>query len=157
VYIKLVVLLRNYVTMMHGQQNIKNGWATIVVVGRLRVKTEKLPASLLTFNLPLPLHFSISYHDLYSYHNQNFRVSLGNQNPLPPTAYSRGLLIFKTLISMSLKHIVRHYKDFGRRSAWLLEFLVSDSKFLQETFQYTRILIWRACCVNMTRHACKNT
>jgi hypothetical protein len=38
VYIKLVVLLRNYVTMMHGQQNIKNGWATIVVVGRLRVK-----------------------------------------------------------------------------------------------------------------------
>jgi hypothetical protein len=23
---------------MHGQQNIKNGWATIVVVGRLRVK-----------------------------------------------------------------------------------------------------------------------
>jgi hypothetical protein len=37
VYIKLVVLLRNYVTMMHGQQNIKNGWATIVVVGRLRV------------------------------------------------------------------------------------------------------------------------
>jgi hypothetical protein len=23
--------------MMHGQQNIKNGWATIVVVGRLRV------------------------------------------------------------------------------------------------------------------------
>jgi hypothetical protein len=24
--------------MMHGQQNIKNGWATIVVVGRLRVK-----------------------------------------------------------------------------------------------------------------------
>jgi hypothetical protein len=34
----LVVLLRNYVTMMHGQQNIKNGWATIVVVGRLRVK-----------------------------------------------------------------------------------------------------------------------
>jgi hypothetical protein len=39
VYIKLVVLLRNYVTMMHGQQNIKNGWATIVVVGRLRVKT----------------------------------------------------------------------------------------------------------------------
>jgi hypothetical protein len=33
----LVVLLRNYVTMMHGQQNIKNGWATIVVVGRLRV------------------------------------------------------------------------------------------------------------------------
>jgi hypothetical protein len=40
VYIKLVVLLRNYVTMMHGQQNIKNGWATIVVVGRLRVKAE---------------------------------------------------------------------------------------------------------------------
>jgi hypothetical protein len=39
VYIKLVVLLRNYVTMMHGQQNIKNGWATIVVVGRLRVKS----------------------------------------------------------------------------------------------------------------------
>jgi hypothetical protein len=39
VYIKLVVLLRNYVTMMHGQQNIKNGWATIVVVGRLRVNT----------------------------------------------------------------------------------------------------------------------
>jgi hypothetical protein len=25
---------------MHGQQNIKNGWATIVVVGRLRVKTH---------------------------------------------------------------------------------------------------------------------
>jgi hypothetical protein len=41
VYIKLVVLLRNYVTMMHGQQNIKNGWATIVVVGRLRVKFKK--------------------------------------------------------------------------------------------------------------------
>jgi hypothetical protein len=41
VYIKLVVLLRNYVTMMHGQQNIKNGWATIVVVGRLRVKMIK--------------------------------------------------------------------------------------------------------------------
>jgi hypothetical protein len=41
VYIKLVVLLRNYVTMMHGQQNIKNGWATIVVVGRLRVKNHK--------------------------------------------------------------------------------------------------------------------
>jgi hypothetical protein len=41
VYIKLVVLLRNYVTMMHGQQNIKNGWATIVVVGRLRVKKAK--------------------------------------------------------------------------------------------------------------------
>jgi hypothetical protein len=41
VYIKLVVLLRNYVTMMHGQQNIKNGWATIVVVGRLRVKTTQ--------------------------------------------------------------------------------------------------------------------
>jgi hypothetical protein len=40
VYIKLVVLLRNYVTMMHGQQNIKNGWATIVVVGRLRVKLQ---------------------------------------------------------------------------------------------------------------------
>jgi hypothetical protein len=40
VYIKLVVLLRNYVTMMHGQQNIKNGWATIVVVGRLRVNQE---------------------------------------------------------------------------------------------------------------------
>jgi hypothetical protein len=40
VYIKLVVLLRNYVTMMHGQQNIKNGWATIVVVGRLRVKRQ---------------------------------------------------------------------------------------------------------------------
>jgi hypothetical protein len=40
VYIKLVVLLRNYVTMMHGQQNIKNGWATIVVVGRLRVNCE---------------------------------------------------------------------------------------------------------------------
>jgi hypothetical protein len=40
VYIKLVVLLRNYVTMMHGQQNIKNGWATIVVVGRLRVKPK---------------------------------------------------------------------------------------------------------------------
>jgi hypothetical protein len=40
VYIKLVVLLRNYVTMMHGQQNIKNGWATIVVVGRLRVNTK---------------------------------------------------------------------------------------------------------------------
>jgi hypothetical protein len=39
VYIKLVVLLRNYVTMMHGQQNIKNGWATIVVVGRLRVNS----------------------------------------------------------------------------------------------------------------------
>jgi hypothetical protein len=36
----LVVLLRNYVTMMHGQQNIKNGWATIVVVGRLRVKLK---------------------------------------------------------------------------------------------------------------------
>jgi hypothetical protein len=42
VYIKLVVLLRNYVTMMHGQQNIKNGWATIVVVGRLRVNYEVL-------------------------------------------------------------------------------------------------------------------
>jgi hypothetical protein len=42
VYIKLVVLLRNYVTMMHGQQNIKNGWATIVVVGRLRVKLNFL-------------------------------------------------------------------------------------------------------------------
>jgi hypothetical protein len=41
VYIKLVVLLRNYVTMMHGQQNIKNGWATIVVVGRLRVKWQE--------------------------------------------------------------------------------------------------------------------
>jgi hypothetical protein len=41
VYIKLVVLLRNYVTMMHGQQNIKNGWATIVVVGRLRVNLNK--------------------------------------------------------------------------------------------------------------------
>jgi hypothetical protein len=41
VYIKLVVLLRNYVTMMHGQQNIKNGWATIVVVGRLRVNEIK--------------------------------------------------------------------------------------------------------------------
>jgi hypothetical protein len=41
VYIKLVVLLRNYVTMMHGQQNIKNGWATIVVVGRLRVKSAE--------------------------------------------------------------------------------------------------------------------
>jgi hypothetical protein len=41
VYIKLVVLLRNYVTMMHGQQNIKNGWATIVVFGRLRVKEEE--------------------------------------------------------------------------------------------------------------------
>jgi hypothetical protein len=40
VYIKLVVLLRNYVTMMHGQQNIKNGWATIVVVGRLRVNAQ---------------------------------------------------------------------------------------------------------------------
>jgi hypothetical protein len=40
VYIKLVVLLRNYVTMMHGQQNIKNGWATIVVVGRLRVNSK---------------------------------------------------------------------------------------------------------------------
>jgi hypothetical protein len=40
VYIKLVVLLRNYVTMMHGQQNIKNGWATIVVVGRLRVNAN---------------------------------------------------------------------------------------------------------------------
>jgi hypothetical protein len=40
VYIKLVVLLRNYVTMMHGQQNIKNGWATIVVVGRLRVNVD---------------------------------------------------------------------------------------------------------------------
>jgi hypothetical protein len=40
VYIKLVVLLRNYVTMMHGQQNIKNGWATIVVVGRLRVNVR---------------------------------------------------------------------------------------------------------------------
>jgi hypothetical protein len=45
VYIKLVVLLRNYVTMMHGQQNIKNGWATIVVVGRLRVKqVSNLPS-----------------------------------------------------------------------------------------------------------------
>jgi hypothetical protein len=43
VYIKLVVLLRNYVTMMHGQQNIKNGWATIVVVGRLRVNATALP------------------------------------------------------------------------------------------------------------------
>jgi acetyl-CoA carboxylase carboxyltransferase component len=42
VYIKLVVLLRNYVTMMHGQQNIKNGWATIVVVGRLRVNGLKV-------------------------------------------------------------------------------------------------------------------
>jgi hypothetical protein len=42
VYIKLVVLLRNYVTMMHGQQNIKNGWATIVVVGRLRVNVTTL-------------------------------------------------------------------------------------------------------------------
>jgi hypothetical protein len=41
VYIKLVVLLRNYVTMMHGQQNIKNGWATIVVVGRLRVNRKE--------------------------------------------------------------------------------------------------------------------
>jgi hypothetical protein len=38
----LVVLLRNYVTMMHGQQNIKNGWATIVVVGRLRVNDSIL-------------------------------------------------------------------------------------------------------------------
>jgi limonene-1,2-epoxide hydrolase len=45
VYIKLVVLLRNYVTMMHGQQNIKNGWATIVVVGRLRVKLKKITNS----------------------------------------------------------------------------------------------------------------
>jgi hypothetical protein len=42
VYIKLVVLLRNYVTMMHGQQNIKNGWATIVVVGRLRVNVSNI-------------------------------------------------------------------------------------------------------------------
>jgi hypothetical protein len=38
----LVVLLRNYVTMMHGQQNIKNGWATIVVVGRLRVNIQNI-------------------------------------------------------------------------------------------------------------------
>jgi hypothetical protein len=45
VYIKLVVLLRNYVTMMHGQQNIKNGWATIVVVGRLRVKHFYVPCT----------------------------------------------------------------------------------------------------------------
>jgi hypothetical protein len=52
VYIKLVVLLRNYVTMMHGQQNIKNGWATIVVVGRLRVKllgVIKMPIRLHSF------------------------------------------------------------------------------------------------------------
>jgi hypothetical protein len=45
VYIKLVVLLRNYVTMMHGQQNIKNGWATIVVVGRLRVKAGDISST----------------------------------------------------------------------------------------------------------------
>jgi hypothetical protein len=44
----LVVLLRNYVTMMHGQQNIKNGWATIVVVGRLRVKERFIVVILMT-------------------------------------------------------------------------------------------------------------
>jgi hypothetical protein len=50
VYIKLVVLLRNYVTMMHGQQNIKNGWATIVVVGRLRVNELKAAITALKRN-----------------------------------------------------------------------------------------------------------
>jgi hypothetical protein len=74
VYIKLVVLLRNYVTMMHGQQNIKNGWATIVVVGRLRVKhafsvqsirkilwiyTDILMTKILNFKLILNYIFSV--------------------------------------------------------------------------------------------------
>jgi hypothetical protein len=54
VYIKLVVLLRNYVTMMHGQQNIKNVWATIVVVGRLRVNNIRV--HLLVFGIVLPLY-----------------------------------------------------------------------------------------------------
>jgi hypothetical protein len=55
VYIKLVVLLRNYVTMMHGQQNIKNGWATIVVVGRLRVKVNME----VMWRSPLRYHLSV--------------------------------------------------------------------------------------------------
>jgi hypothetical protein len=57
VYIKLVVLLRNYVTMMHGQQNIKNGWATIVVVGRLRVKDDfDLEVEVLVGSSENPVH-----------------------------------------------------------------------------------------------------
>jgi hypothetical protein len=63
VYIKLVVLLRNYVTMMHGQQNIKNGWATIVVVGRLRVKVHQntrrqFLSCCLQFIIFYPFHYS---------------------------------------------------------------------------------------------------
>jgi hypothetical protein len=43
--------------MMHGQQNIKNGWATIVVVGRLRVNGELF----FIFNFILYVFFTVHF------------------------------------------------------------------------------------------------
>jgi hypothetical protein len=79
----LVVLLRNYVTMMHGQQNIKNGWATIVVVGRLRVKKVLYIVSSIHFtSLHITsLHFtSLHFTSLHFLHFIYFIVLFCNRN-----------------------------------------------------------------------------